>query len=454
MNVEFYNFSKRKNSTKQPSSSTGTQKTFVCKENTSIHNPVVQVDGSVDPSFTYAHISTWGKYYYVEDAVTVANGISEYTLREDPMASNKTGIGSTKAYIKYSASQIDRMIIDDRLAHKSSKTVMGSGDMDSPVFDSTGCYVLSVLADTSSGLYNSACGMATCYAMDQANMEKVAGKLCDATISQALTNFMNGDLMSAILGCIWVPFPIGTTNVTEIKIGNQHLTGINAYMFPDFTQRQGTFQIPIFLRYDTTDFRSYEPYTTGVIYLPGIGNIDLNMSDWYGSEYINVSVTQEWLTGNCTYLLFHDNGALIQSATCNVASQCPLGTIRSKEDAAGYSLLGAVGAAAVGSVGGAVAALGSAILAFTKHAASIGGSMGGRGCQLWPYISHVEWSIDTEDPQDLDYITHMGGPCGGVDLISNHTGFLQCEGASVDIAGSEEERDEINAIINAGFYYE
>lgn len=453
MNVEFYSFSKRKNSTMQPST-TGTVKACVWKENTSIHNPTVQVAGSVDPSFTYAQISSWGKYYYVEDAVTVANGISEYTLREDCMASKKTEIGATKAYIKYSASQIDRLLIDDRLATKSSKTVMGSGDMDNPVFDATGCYVLSVLADTSSGLYNSACGMATCYAMDQANMEKVAGKLCDATISQALTNFMNGDLISAILGCIWVPFSLGSTNVSEIKIGNQHLTGINAYMFPDFTQRQGTFKIPIFLRYGTTDFRSYEPYTTGVIYLPGVGNVDLNMSDWYGSAYINVSVTQEWLTGNCTYLLFHDNGALIQSATCNVASECPLGTIKSKEDAAGYSLLGAAGALAVGSVVAAGAALGSAFLSFAKHAASIGGSMGGRGCQLWPYITHVEWSIDTEDPTDIDYVTNLGGPCGGVDLISNHTGFLQCEGASVKLSGSEEERDEINAMLNSGFYYE
>lgn len=451
MKVRFYNFSKKRNSTALPSSSY-TEKEVRWKEATSVHDPVVEISGGPNTSFTYAYIPDWDKYYFVEDYTTVDYSRTEYSLTEDDMGSHKTEINAQYAYIEYATSNIDKMIPDERLATMQSRVISGAGDMDNPVFNSTGCYVLSVLADTSSGQTSAAVGMATVYILDQANMNKVAAKLCDVSVAQALNTFFNGDLMSGILGCIWVPFDMPNTNVTDIRIGNQTLSGISACMLTSFAQRQDTFQINLFLRYGTNDFRSYEPYTTGTIFLPGVGNMEMNMSDWYGSTKINISVTQEWATGNCTYILFHDNGAVIQSATCNVASECPLGKIKSKTEEGGYALLGAVGGALVGSAAAVAAGLGSALLSFMRHTASVGGSMGGRGCVLWPYITHCEWSIDTEDPDDLTRVGVVGGPVGMVDLIGSYTGYIKCRDASVAISGSDRERQTIDEMLNSGFY--
>lgn len=450
MKVRFYNFSKKKNSTSQPAS-TYTSVDCLLKESTSVHDPVLIISGGPNVSHTYAYIPDFDRYYYVEDYVSISAGRTEYVLKEDPMASHKSEIGSTKAYIVYSASQIDRMIPDTRLAVKESRNVAGSGDFNNPVFNSTGCYILSVLAKEQNG----AVGIATCYALDQTNMDKVCDWMCDTTVGQAICDFMDGDLKSAILGCIWVPFPMPTTNQNYIKIGDQISTSISVYRFSSFAERTGVYNISCHLRYGATDFRSMEPYTSGNIYLPGVGTMELNMSDWYGSTNINVNVTQEWLTGNCTYLLFNDAGALIQSATCNVASQCPLGQMTTNGSGAVNSLVaGVAGGLLTGNPISVLGGAAGAILNFNRRSPSISGDIGGRSCTLWPYISHCEWSVDTEDPEDLDYITNRGGPCGGVDTISNHTGFLQCEDASVLISGSDQERDEINQILNTGFYYE
>ncbi len=72
-----------------------------------------------------------------------------------------------------------------------------------------------------------------------------------------------------------------------------------------------------------------------------------------------------------------------------------------------------------------------------------------------PNPVYVETSLDTEDPEDSSgYIAIKGRPLGEVVTLSSCTGFVQCDGAQVDIAGSEEERDEINALLNEGIYIE
>lgn len=469
MNVEFYNFSKRKNSTKQPTSS-GTQKACVWKENTSIHNPTVQVAGSVDPSFTYAHISSWGKYYYVEDAVTVANGISEYTLREDPMASHKTEIGACSTRVAFCTNPFYSTLNDPRIAVKTTKDIQGSTA--GQILSTTGCYIFTVLNNESNGV-----GCATSYALNQAGMDKVKQWLSDDSVYAALTTFFNDTPMSAVFACTWIPFSLSSvpgSTVTDLKFGDRTLNGDNYYIATGDAKRvsgfaviSGTASLNCHLRYPVTDFRAVEPYTSGTIYLPGVGVLDLNMSDWIDSTKINVSYTFEVVTGNMEYLLFTDAGALVQSASCNIASQCPLGQITMNANgmmsgvgtavAAGVALLatGGVGMAGAAAAGAAISGAANTVLSYNKRSPSVSGAAGGRIAALWPYIDHIEYAVDTEDPEDSSgYIAIKGRPLGEVVTISSCSGFIQTDGAQVDISGTEEERNEINAIMDAGFYYE
>lgn len=210
-----------------------------------------------------------------------------------------------------------------------------------------------------------------------------------------------------------------------------------------------------------------EPFTSACVYLPGIGQVPINMSDWRASTKINISYTFEYVTGNVSYIMFSDSGAIIQTATCNVASQCPLGQISFGGNAsgllnitsnAGQAVAGAVsgnGALFAKGVSGSLAAGSSMVLSSNTRASSFGGAVGGRLASIWPEISYTEFSIDTEDPDNANYIAMKGRPVALTHAISNHSGYVQCDGsASVSITGDTWERDEINSILNSGFFYE
>ena len=85
MNITCYSgFSKKPNSTKQPSG--GTSKSVVLKQPTSVLNPVFLIE---DYNLSWNYIK-WGvRYYYVDDIVIVHNNIAEYHCSTDAMATFK-----------------------------------------------------------------------------------------------------------------------------------------------------------------------------------------------------------------------------------------------------------------------------------------------------------------------------------------------------------------------------
>lgn len=468
MNVVFYNFSKRKNSTKQPSSA-GTQKACVWKENTSIHNPTVQVAGSVDPSYTYAEISSWGKYYYVEDAVTVANGISEYTLREDPMASHKTEIGSCSTRVVFCTNPFYSNKVDPRISVKISHKEKQSASTN--IIDSslTGFYVVTVMS-TQGGTT----GIGDVYYLDKANMQNLAACLSDQNFSDAIVALFHGKMQDCILDVKWLPFmpPQASdnyvTSVSEIAIGDtdtsQYNYSVSGLRATTYHVKDIAVSLAIHKTYAKTDFRAIEPYTSGFLYLPGVGVVQLSMSDLVEGDTVDIDVGEDYITGDIHYAIKNANGDIIQTVKANMAAACPLGSIN--VNGAGIvngiktGIVGAIGllsgnpAIAAAGAGALLSGAANTVLSANQRAASIMGSITGRYQDDYRII-YTEFAVDTEDPEDSSgYIAIKGRPLGEVVTISSCNGFIQTDGAQVDISGTEEERNEINAIMDAGFYYE
>ena len=471
MTVKFYSsFSKRLNSTLQPSGS-GTDHDCKLKANCSEHDPVLILSTNTF-TYTYAYISDWGKYYFVRDVVSLANNLVEYHLVEDVLATYKSDVGAVTSQIAYSSSHYDTMIIDSRIQVKNQKTQTASTD-DSPVF-SGGGYILTVFnGDPTS---NSS-GASVSYYLDETAMTVVRKWLADDNFWNQIVSYFNGHSpLDAMFGLVWVPYgrPSGSSETDQIYVGNKNnqdygyyfTVGHKPYILSGFPIVYGTRKMQIHLRY--SDFRMFEPFTTGTVFLPGVGNVDLNMGDWKGSTYINVSFAIEVITGNVKYLLFHDNGNMIQSFDCCVAAQCPLGQVTM--NASGVmtglgTLIGGVAtlATAVVTEGASLAVAGAAAMvagaantamSANQHGISISGGFGGRTVQLWPYVNHVEYSVDTENPDAASYIAQKGRPCGAVKTISTLTGYVCCLGASVAGSMNAKEKEEINAFLNSGFYYE
>ena len=99
-------------------------------------------------------------------------------------------------------------------------------------------------------------------------------------------------------------------------------------------------------------------------------------------------------------------------------------------------------------------AAGNTALSFNQRAVSMKGGYSGRSSFADTTYSLTVVKTDTEDPDNASYIARWGRPVGVTHAISNHSGYVQCEGASVAIAGDNTEREVINNYLNTGFFYE
>lgn len=492
MTVKFWtNFSKKNNSTKVPASGGIENQNVKLKANCSEHDPILLLDGH-DFSYTYAFISEWGRYYFVVDVVSVANNLTEYHLTEDVLGTFKAEIGATNAHIVFSTSSYNKQIIDPRIQVMNSRTLYGSADTVHPVVDpnTDGTFLLSVfntqqyLSDFQVTGCNS--GFGVTYQLTRGGMDNLRRWFSDTSVVQAMQDFFNGDPLNGIFSCKWVPYYIGGARKLKcsfIHIGNQRNPDSLAfddgqcYIIDGFPLIYGSASLDVNIHYrglvDGTyvygnDFRAAEPYTCGDLYLPGVGTISLNMKDWIGESKIYVDWEIEVITGNVVYFVRNASDRILHTAGGNLASECPVGRFYSdsrgtasgiQQGISGMAQLVA-GAASenpiIAASGGAsmLTGIANTVLSTYNRQTSVLGSFGGRSVVYEPYIKHTESCVDTQNFDIPAYINIRGLPCDGVRQISTLTGYVQCEGASVDANANAREKQEINTFLNSGFYYE
>lgn len=461
MNIRFYKtFSKRKNSTKQVGTATYSTHTCTLKQPTSMHDPIVQLATS-EMLYTYAYIPDWSSYYFVQDVVSLHNGLVEYHLIEDVLATYKTTIGSVSAHVIYSSSNYDTWVNDARITVSSDRDVYGA-KTGSAVLSSTGCYVLTVYDAQN---LSSVTGFGQSYLLNASAMGVVRRWFGDTNIYDALADYFHGTALDGVFDCIWVPFDptwFSSVSPANIHIGNHDnasdnfpfSTGDACYRLINYAIHTATITIGV-NRSTPLDFRSVEPYTTGMLYLPGIGTIELSMNDWKGETDITIDMVMEAITGNVKYIIKKSNGMVIQECSCNLAARCPLGQMVHDGTGIINGALTGITKGIAGDAVGMVVGLGQAVMSAFKHSPSITGGVGGsRTAIAYPYIAEIEFRRKTGDPADAQYIVQRGRPCGQTVQISTLSGYVQCEGASVSGSMTEHEREEINNFLNTGFYYE
>ena len=474
-------FSKRDNSTKIPTA-TATQIDVVWKEDTSIDMPSVILKGNAT-NIDYCYIPTFGKYYNVKAPIILTNGLTQYDLEEDVLSTHKATVGNTVAHIAYSSTGYDKNIIDSRIAVKGSRLVYQTSE--NLGFDSDGCYVVSVTNDENPGRQ----GATAYYIMGAYDLYLLLKYMQKDDIYTELNNYFNGSAINFIQNCIWVPISyskattlFGGTSQTSFYIGKTLVADYSqtppaAYPITHvpittavatLTNGGGyvTSSVPIGNKWK--DFRDLQPYTSAGLYLPGIGQTDLNINDFYDSNNVNISVVFDITTGDALYKIFDDNNQLMKTVSINTSANVSLAQFATNIAGVISSVGGAVGgvagfglAAATGNVfGAASSAFGilsnasSAIMAANQRSVSVKGANSSRAGFKDSLAVLTLVQLDTEDPDDANYIAKYGRPVALTHAISNHSGYVQCEKASIEIPGDVWERTTINQYLNSGFYYE
>ena len=119
MNVLLYNFTKRKNSTKQPVNG-AVNVSCQLKDTTSVMAPVFQFNPSAsgfsvpfNPSqFNYCYVPLFSRYYFIDDWMWL-NGLWECHLQVDVLATYKLSIGNLSEYVVRSSAAKNGEIIDN-----------------------------------------------------------------------------------------------------------------------------------------------------------------------------------------------------------------------------------------------------------------------------------------------------------------------------------------------------
>lgn len=364
--VTFFNaFSKRLNSTKQPSLSTGTDYTCVFRDGYDVLNPSVILDlrdvsGYENPSgYTYAYISDFSRYYWVS-GWSFEGGLWYCQLNADVLASHKTAIGTTNIYATRLA---DRLLsgsvhdggLTDTMIPTLAQPTISRTRYTSP-FQSTltsGCYIIGVVNED-----QYAAGSISYYVMTPAEFKIFRNRLMGGAWVQS-TAEMSVDTTKAILNpiqyltsCMW--FPLTSAQVADpnivyygMSLGWWPISDANTT--PQVTYKTITssamyrthtnITLPVHPDYAATTQKMLKcgPFSEFILTVPFFGSIPVSGED-FTSGTIGVSYEVDLISGKASMQLYNgsissDSGypdlALVYQTSCLIATPIQLSQVTS-----------------------------------------------------------------------------------------------------------------------------
>ena len=465
MQVVFYNHAKRSNSTKLP---TGGE-TIPCflKDNCSVISPVLEIKRETKPSYNYAYISDFGRYYYVTEWI-YNKGLWSCSLSVDVLTSWLNEIKATQAQVLFSSSLYDLDVIDNRVAsigtyRRKSYTADFVGTLTGQNVTPSGTFAINALSNASTW----ATGTTTTYFMTYQQMQLFARELVTPSVWEGLKQFFSNP-MDGITECYYIPLDISK----YIDLTVDGAVQIGDYTFPtatakkavstNFALRSYTTNIDIPWLYD--DFRRLAPYTELTMFVPFCGAKPINPEMVYDIDKLFIDYSVDIVTGNIQAIVYNKE-ELLEEFSGNCKITLPVGQTQSRVE----SVIGATGGAITAIAGfasgnvalgatGVLSAISSVITPASVKATggmsgTILGAILGNDLMRWQKFRLSATSRDTaDDPENMRAV--VGNALNKVTTLSNLTGYVQCYGASVKASATSGEIAMINDYLNSGIYLE
>ena len=463
--VNFWSFTKKVNSTKQPTGTAGLSASCYLKDATSIIKPVIELKSSDTPiGYNYAQISAFNRYYFIDD-ITWNAGVWEVSMHCDVMATYKNTIGSTNGYILRAANYSNGDIIDELypatsavttdIAYSSYSTGW-SNTMSIGYTDwSSGDFVVGVQG-TGAGSVNGV----IYYAMEAADLVNLINNFyANSGNTVWWGNLVNGVVNSLaklddfITSIRWYPYPLtyGLTS-TQIYLGNWP-TGVYAFNLED--TRACSREVTI-MRHPQAATRgaylNYAPFSHYEIVDPLVGIIPINSDIAKVINTIKCTVTPDYTTGQAKYELTTAGDVVFYTTYIHFAVDINI---------AGSSVnvgnvISSVGSAVAGfATGGVTGFLGMAKgigNAITEGTATPGCNQSSGGFvqygdgkfMLRGYFKPI---VDEDK-------TNKGRPYCYWSNPATVKDYMVIDNPHVRTSGTSAETDQINAYLAEGFYYE
>lgn len=462
MQIKYWtDFAKRKNSTKQPTG--GTTVNVTLKEPCGISSPSF-VSASIPESVKY--IEAWGRYYFVSE-VTHDGPEIIISCTPDVLATYKSNIGALSADVEYTSSSTNILINDPR-----NKPTEQIDESLSAIFDLTSynftlspsTFIVGTVTDS---------GLRYCI-MTESELQTVCNTIYTTDFIQSFNNVIY-DMKNIIVSCIAIPYnPTKTVLVGGLAVDAISLLNPAYYVSTRLVHvLQGvtcTFTMPDPSGIDIHSYLDHAPYTTGALYLPYVGVVPLDIDIFAENEQFICDMYLDICTGDMVYRISKTTGDYVATYQGNCATQIPIsGTSLNNPMgalASGISAIGGIAQAAAGIASGNAALVGSGALgvagaamgaaqSLSLHTQVNGCISSAVGCMVG---SVGKVMIFKRRPSELNITTGFkyisGLPYFKAATISTLSGYVKCNGASVNISGFDSDRDAVNAYLNSGFYYE
>lgn len=451
----FYNFSKRRNST-QVVGGDGWETPVDLKSTTSLLRPVFLVAAD---SVNYNYVEYNGRYYWIEDIRSVRNGIWAVECSVDVLATYKSDILNTTAFVLYSASDNDQNIRDTRNV-VTTVVQRTASYLNMAMFDIDGSYILATLSGPASEAINNS--FSVLYGMTAGSLGALAQEFNSPDALTAIRQYFDNPT-ETIVFCRWLPRNLigGPTRIVPVKFGDYESSVTGTLIEDNYATEIGDITIP----WQKSDFRNYEPYSSAILYLPGVGNVSIPLSSLAGLDVLSIQCVMDYVTNQIHYQVTDGTGAnIIGTYSGSVGVDIPISAIQSGNVGgilAGIGgIAGGIGAVATGGMSlGAAAAIGGGLYAagvssLSQNIRATGSFSGGYNVKSGGTTIHLEIFRNESVQEPGEYVDTIGNPCMKTRTINGLTGYCQTDDFQVSGTMTETEKSEINSLMNGGVYIE
>lgn len=467
MLVSFFNFNKRINSLKFPQNSeaviTGDVK---LKAPTSLHSPTLLFacgESDMPLAMQCNYCSFNNHYYWITDTRMMSNSHIEFDCRIDVLSSYRNEILLTNAYIERSSSNGSSAIFDNAIDTRSDVRCTSKSST-LQIFSDTLVPTIGVINNQTSF------GFLTYYQFTGSELGYFKERLTDKTFLQELSDYFSNPYQ-AIVDCkllpIWKDGPLEdiyiNDKILEVGTGTAQAHRISGVV----EKHTYTIQVPKIY----TDYRALSPISNYTLYMPYVGQVQLDDSKVAGVQTITIEVSIDVAAGGIVYGIYADVGESAYligtySGTCSTSM-----AIAQVSHDYGSALQGAI---TIGSsfllkgTGKAASIINSnnriqgismgspMIINSFQQQTTVGGAVSS-GASIGLAVNRqlvLEcWAHRTSNnPEELTNV--IGNPMSGTAIIGNLTGYVKTNNFSLSAAAHDEEIAEVNQLMDGGVYIE
>lgn len=490
--VNLLTFSKRRNSTKQPSAAdiaAGVSLSCLLMDDTSLMNPTFKLDVSGNPvGYNYCYVPSFERYFFINNWRSF-QGFWYAECTCDVMASWKTDIGSQSHYVLRAASDYDEYISDSFYGAKVNRSAVNLPSSGPLWWGTNHSYVVGIVGYAAD--HSQQVGSVTYYQFDDTMLLNFVyylmhdlGTYCNITtapytdpgVQEALIN-----PIQYIVSCVALPvgFPASYTQAADINFGYYNWTvqgsgKVRILQLGETEEETGTITITKHPQATTRGkWLNGAPFTSYTFHLGPFGDIPIDPADYIDAGELRYKVLYDMCQGmgrlaigpaitgntnitNLTYCGSAKVGADVQLAQ---ALTNPLTAELSWETGLNSTLATGIG-------GGLSPATASNLInaqnqlqqTYVNAIQNMFPTCCGKGSPG----SFLSFKDDTFGCYLIakfmtvvdENITEIGRPLCKVKQINTLSGFILCQLADAHISGTADETEQINTYLNTGFFYE